>query len=317
MRACECKICRMLSGKSRELSYCLVGVAGGAMSSFGPSVFPDAPHWIWPTLFFACTGLLLSGLLLLLIDFLPNKPDGRPVVSVLATIIFSFAVATLIGWILWPKATVISTAISDKPVPDSVLRHQSGEITELSNFLEKDESELWAAFDLYPMLEKNIGIQNIRIRDRLSGHPEAFSYNNFTEGPGNALMALAVAGKYHTTPSGVSFDEGSHDALYLVLTQKYVDAVKFIERFQKSNVMPSSLILSLSDFEKLIGKNAESIIDIINSRMNESDDYILEYNNVNSKYYKVIHNDFAEKFIPLRPEAEKVVLEIRKYWHID
>ena len=287
------------------------------MSSIGPAVFPDAPHWIWPTLFFACTGLLLSGLLLLLLDFLPNRPDGRPVVSVLATIVFSFGVAALSGWLLWPKAAIVTTAISDKPVQEFVLQHQSGEIRELSNFFEKDESELWVAFDLYPMLEKNIGIQNVRIYDRLSGHPKAFSYYNFTEGAGNALIALAVSGKYHTTPSGVSFDEGPHDALYLVLTQKYLDATKFIEKFQKSNVMPSSLIVSLSDFEKLIGKNVESMMIIINSRMNESDDYILEYNDVDSKYYKVIHNDFAEKFIPLRPGAEKIVIEIRKYSHID
>jgi hypothetical protein len=78
----------MLQGKIRDGVILLVGLTGGAMSSFGPMAFPGAPHWIWSVLFFVCAAIFLAGLVLLLIDLLPKK-DGAPLVPVWATTVFS------------------------------------------------------------------------------------------------------------------------------------------------------------------------------------------------------------------------------------
>jgi hypothetical protein len=127
---------------------------------------------------------------------------------------------------------------------------QREQIGKLSSFLEKDENELRTAFDLYPMLDRNIVIQKHRIEDRLEGHPESFKYNNYIEGDGDTMIFLAKEGKYQTTPSGVSVNEGPHDALFLVTTDKYRESMKFIEGFQKSTFMPTSVIIPLGSVDE-------------------------------------------------------------------
>jgi hypothetical protein len=75
----------MLHGKLRDAVILFVGLAGGAMTSFGPAAYPAAPHWVWFALFILCACIFLFGLSLLVADLVadvfPSKGGGRRLFS--------------------------------------------------------------------------------------------------------------------------------------------------------------------------------------------------------------------------------------------
>lgn len=125
---------------------------------------------------------------------------------------------------------------------------------------------------------------------------------------------LAMEGKYHSTPSGPSIDEGPRDVLYLITTAKYQNAQKRINNFLNSALVPDSIKAPLVEFNKTIGVDIEIMTRALNARMNENDDYFLKYNEIGSKYYKVLNHDYVTRFVSIKPKADAVLSAISRHW---
>ena len=59
------------------------------------------------------------------------------------------------------------------------------------------------------------------------------------------------------------------------------------------------------------------MIRVLNIKMNDSEEYFINADKYDSKYYEAINNAYAEKFIPLKPKADLVLSALSKYWHTD
>ena len=210
------------------------------------------------------------------------------------------------------QATKTAPPSPPSTTPDSIKAAQLQAIRTLDSDLSKDEMGLRQMFDMQNILEKNIRIQVARIAFRIAGRLEDFKYNNFTEGDGNFIM-LAMEGKYHTTASGVAIDEGPHDVLFLVTTDKFQRSQKALQSFINSSLIPDPIKDTLKGFKATVDHDMELMIRIMNSRLNQHDEYFTEYDRVWSQYYKVINNDYATQIISLRPHAELVSLQIGKF----
>ncbi len=246
-----------------------------------------------------------------------NRPEGghrQRMIALVGMVVCGAGFLGFAGAYFWPSPLPTHGEVHPSPpsvTPDAIRAAQLQAISTLESDLSKDEMGLRQMFDMQNILEKNIKVQVARIAFRIAGRLEDFKYNNFTEGDGSFIM-LAMEGKYHTTASGVALDEGPRDVLFLVTTEKFQRSQKALESFINSSSIPDATKTTLRGFKATVDHDMELMIRIMNSRLNQHDEYFTEYDKVGSQYYKVINNDYATQMTSLRPEADLVSLEIGK-----
>jgi hypothetical protein len=221
-----------------------------------------------------------------------------------------------IAWGLWEVRTQEKVADESTQTEASKLVSQAqfAKVAELEQFLGgKDEMDLRIAFDLPNILQKNIATQVIRIGFIKSGREKEFLYSNFTDG---AWIAWVKEGHYTTGPSGVHIEAGPKDVLHLVITTKFQIAQKRLIEFANSALIPNSIKMQVTEFNNTLNKNTSLMMEIMDQRMHESENYFLLSGTMDTPYYGVILTDFSRRVFPLKPAADRVLSAIADSWRI-
>jgi SPOR domain len=84
----------MLQGKTRDIAILFIGLAGGAMSSFGPVAFPTWPVIVWRIGFFLSGAIFVIGLIYLVADLFKESLSPKKIIAAAITGIIVFGVAS-------------------------------------------------------------------------------------------------------------------------------------------------------------------------------------------------------------------------------
>ena len=283
-------------------------LAGIALSIIGPEVPPGIGWGV-----FAIAGVLGAASLV--------RHRGTRLTPAIGIIVSAIA---LIGFVLWyihdqnlSKPSTATTAGTPtgrtSPIRAEVSEAQFAELTQLSNFIGKDENGLRDTFDFMQVLHRNIAVQSIRIRFRNAGKLDEFLYNNYTEGDGSWIF-IAMPGKYHVTPSGVHVDAGPRDVCFLVTTAQYQSAQRTISEFINSPLIPESIRDDLKSYKHVVDSDYERMAYTLDKFMKQGDDFFLKSQDYGGPYYGVIQSDyFSSSFTLLKSKADVVVRDIAKY----
>jgi hypothetical protein len=196
-----------------------------------------------------------------------------------------------------------------------VSQAQFTKVTELEKFFGgKEEYDLRVLFDLPFILDKNIQTQLIRMSLIKAGREKEFFYNNYSDN--GSFIFWAKEGYFKTDASGVQVFSGPKDVHYLVTTTKFQTAQRKLVEFMNSALIPESIKHEVSKFNATIHKNTELMTSILDARLNQDDRYFTHYNDMSGPFYAVISNDFADKIIHLKPQADRILAAIAASWKI-
>ncbi|MGB9426797.1 MAG: hypothetical protein WCB09_10260, partial [Methylocella sp.] len=197
-----------------------------------------------------------------------------------------------------------------------VVQEQFAEMKELKDFLNgNDEMGIRMLFDIPHMLTRNIEILNIKIIFIRAGKWEEFQYYNYSEGDREMVM-LAKEGHYSIGQSGVHIEAEAHDVLFIVTTAKYQQSIKMFTKFINSTLILESVKKEVIALAEIINLNVKSIINLLNEKMHQNEEYFLQYMNMNSQFYGVIVSEYARKINPLKPSVDRVLSAITATWKI-
>jgi hypothetical protein len=198
-----------------------------------------------------------------------------------------------------------------------IFEAQFGELKELQEFLGgKDEMGLRETFDIPFMLTRNIEILKKKISFIRSGKWEDFQYEPYLEGHRD-MVFWAKENKFSVGPSGVQINATPHDVLLLVTTTKHQNTKATLVRFVNSPLIPGDIKAAIAAFTMNINQNVELMIRVMDERMNQDENYFLEYLKMGSPFYGVIVSDFAAHITPLKPLADHILALISAHWSIN
>ena len=178
----------------------------------------------------------------------------------------------------------------------------------------KDENDLRQLFDLPNILQKNINTQIIRVGFIKAGKESDFFYSNYTDN-GSWIM-WAKPGYFSTGPSGVQLNTGPKDVHHLVTTTKFQGSQRKLIEFSNSVLIPDSIKVEINGFNDAVNKDTELMMQILDEKLHEDEDYFLLNMAMGTKYYGVIVSAFAVRMIHLKPAADRVLSSIAASWKI-
>ena len=215
------------------------------------------------------------------------------------------------------KPPIPDSTQTEKQIPE-VSQAQFSEMKQVADFLgRKNETDLRSEFDLESMLIRNINILRIKIGFIRSGKWEEFNYGPYLEGGPKNMIYRARTGQYSVGPSGVHIDAGPHDVVLLVETAKHQDAAAKMDGFINSPLLPEDVKIALKNFSHVMGEDVELMIDILDEKMHESEEFFLQVDAIDSPYHHVIQNEYAVRFKAIKPSSDRVLNAIATHWHID
>jgi hypothetical protein len=204
----------------------------------------------------------------------------------------------------------VAKATMPEPHP-LVFQAQFAEMRRLEGFFGgKDENDLRELFDLNRIIKKNIEVQNIRINYIRSGIEKEFFYSNYTDN--GSFIMWAKEGKYTVGPNGVHVDAGPLDVLYLVTTNTFQTAQRQIVEFENSALIPEQVKGEIRAFKKIVGEDAELMMRVMDEKMHQDQNYFLRYLDMGGPFHGVIMNEYATRFMPLKPAADRILSAIAK-----
>jgi hypothetical protein len=197
-----------------------------------------------------------------------------------------------------------------------VLSTQLEQLRELEKlFAGKNEVDLDTQFD-FPNLEE----MNIRmIRDRIIHVQKTGDKTNFDLTPyingGSELLATDIAGDtlVHTSAGGVFRPDFSRVAM-IVLTAKYLNALKQLNYYEDSITIPKDVVVAIKDLDATVQKNARTLLDTLDSALQENQEYFLDGQ---MPPMGVIHERFVHSQIELKPKVDAILNASRKYLRAD
>ena len=158
-----------------------------------------------------------------------------------------------------------------------------------------------------------LDVNKIKIGFIRQGKLAEFFYNNYADN-GQMIIYLDPSRNATQTPHGVHVEAEPRDVNIIITTTKYQMSMAELERLKHSSLTPDSVSAALLEFQQAVSANYETMIHVLNNRLNEDEGYFLENDKSGSKYHKVIDNDYVKRFVSLKPKADKVAAAIRAYW---
>ncbi|MGY0573480.1 hypothetical protein ACTGJ9_022350 [Bradyrhizobium sp. RDM12] len=104
----------------------------------------------------------------------------------------------------------------------------------------------------------------------------------------------------------------------IILTKKYQNSSAMLSRFAESGRLPNPVLGAVKDFDRAIADNVSIMQNVLNDSLQESRQFFLQGENVNSpNYFGVINARFSDKFVQLKPKAEAVMTSVRAYLKVN
>lgn len=233
-----------------------------------------------------------------------------------------YLVAAIVGGALTACACAAVDYISRReiasqvtPQPTSaVTAAQFAEMQELHDLLgEKDEMQLRETFDLPYMLLRNMDILQIKVGFIHAGKWRDFLTQHYGEGNGDAIL-WEKPGVVTRGPNGMHLNPGPLDVILIVTTVKYQQSKKRLIQLSNSALIPVHIKAKLIDLDRLIDADVNIMMQVLDGKLHENENYILQYKNVKSPYYGGVVSEYARRFRPLKPLSDDIVAAIGNRW---
>lgn len=249
---------------------------------------PEKQVVFWTGLAGAST-LMLAAIVVALKGEVEEERRGRKarMLSLFGMIVCIIGFAGFAITYFWPASPVqpLIEQTDNSKTPSYVASAQFEELKKVETFFgERDELKLRELFDLTAIFKKNIDVQITRIKYIKSGHDSDFYYNNYTDN--GIFIVWAKEGHYAVSQSGVNINAGPKDVLYLVTTSKFQSAQERINNFISSALIPDNIKNAIKDFNSALNKQPETMLQILDERMHEDEEYFISHLAVGSKYYR-------------------------------
>jgi hypothetical protein len=188
-------------------------------------------------------------------------------------------------------------------------------IKEVDQFIgEPDEMSLRKEFGFPEMMDTNIKaiINNLRRYKRTGVNL------HYPIPQGDTLIDSRFAkGHIQRKGGGFQMDVDDTTVYFILLPKDYVSSKARLLKMTNSAELPSVIIKSLKQFDSVIQQNATYLIEVLSAAMDKDQNLYLEYDNPNSPMVHELDALYLDKFVQLRPEADKVRDAIRSYLHVN
>ena len=94
---------------------------------------------------------------------------------------------------------------------------------------------------------------------------------------------------------------------------KYIDSRRRLNEFKSSAQVPQDVVDALKEFDDLVERNTVLMFDSINENLATDPRYIIEDEQVGSKFYGSARGAYWSKFGYLNPKAEIIRLRLRDH----
>ncbi len=210
-----------------------------------------------------------------------------------------------IGFLSWQKASIAA-----EPQPTS----QMQEIKEVERFIaEPDELVLRGQFGLNEMLDMNIKLVTDMVASAKEGRPRSQELMNYTAN--KMVMVVKDLTTGHVTRHGGTFQlNGDVNSVFeVVLPSSYSINIRKLQKFEASPELPTSIIQALKGFDAAIDGDAELLASVENDALKKDPNYFLHFDDTTSPFFHVVDTIYLDKFVELRPKADKVRDAIRQF----
>jgi hypothetical protein len=215
-----------------------------------------------------------------------------------------------------PSAEEVASALLAKApwlgrpsVVPVALQPSAGQLEEIKQIddliVARDENGLRQAFGFPSMLDVNTRMTRDRIIQFRNTNQE-----NFNVGPyqfdGGQMLINNEEGEIRRHGGGFVINL-HHDRVSLImLAGEYVRGKGFLLKCENSSELPISIIEAIKDLDSAVTQNAETLRTVLNDGLKENPDYFLQYDQVSSPYFQHVSELYLNKFIQLRPKADKI-----------
>jgi len=200
-------------------------------------------------------------------------------------------------------ASLPATKISDS---------QLEEIKALDQLIaQPDEWAVGEVFGMNEMMRMNFKL----VRDMVGACDKGIPRVPDPYAKNKEIMIVKALAKGHTTQlGGTSQYTGDCSTVFqVVLPIAYSINTRKLEQFEASSVLPESVIQSLKDLEGAVKTNAETLAHVQDDALKKNPSYFLEYDNPKSSFFHAVDPMYSNRFIELKPKADAVNAEIRKF----
>jgi hypothetical protein len=129
------------------------------------------------------------------------------------------------------------------------------------------------------------------------------------------IMIVKALTNGHTTQVGgaVQYTGDCNTVFQVALPIAYSINTRKLQQFEASSVLPQSVIQSLKGLEGAVKTNAETLAQVEDDALKKNPDYFLEYDNPTSPFFHAVDAMYSNRFIELKPKADDVNAEVRKF----
>ena len=200
-------------------------------------------------------------------------------------------------------------------IPTPLLAAQIDELKAVNELVcGKEEYELDKVFDLDRLARFNARLMaNWTIPGIIPADQMAETDAFFKGGQGQISLKYV---KPVVTRNGVEIREDNPRAR-LNLTPKYVANLALLKKYEMSAILPEDVREALKELDVLVNDDTSLIFDVANDLYNADPDDLYYNEYVNSPHFGVFTSEYARRFKPLKPSADKVATAIRKYLQIN
>lgn len=191
---------------------------------------------------------------------------------------------------------------------------QKEKISELEKLIiGRNEMELRTMFGFPLMMEANIKMNIALVRHLKEGGTEPVDLRQFTIG--TEFLATHLS---HYGGAMASDDPLNGKRVHaLRLPSQYSSAKQQLFAFENSPELPTSITTAIKNFDDVVGKNANQLLEVLDETIGKDPNYYLRYDDVSSPdYFHKIDGIWFERFIQLKPEADKITNAIRQFLYI-
>ena len=233
-------------------------------------------------------------------------------VSVLAVgVFFGFLGDELGSWALreYQRQKAVEQSTSQPNV--SFAQEQ---IKELNKFIiEPDEMTLREEFGLNEMMSMNIKLVKDMVANSKGMGPRSLGLLQYAQN--KEIMVVNDLTVGHLSRHGGAFQlEGDASTVFeVVLPSAYSSNIRRLGKFEVSSELPSSIIQTLNEFDAAVKGNAETLARVEDAALKRNPNYFLYYDDFESPFFHQIDTLYFDKFIQLRPKADRVRDAIRQF----
>jgi len=196
----------------------------------------------------------------------------------------------------------------EQPIPPPLLEAQLAELREVEDFIaRKSEGELRDTFDFPNILEFNVKMIRRQFGHAEPGVEEFFQGGEGRLDPSRVKLTLGTGGQgHHAEP--IDGRVG-----WINVSAKYVQSRATLNRMADSPRLPTGVIRQLKRLNLAVETNSTTMTAVLDEAMVTDQRRFTNYANGGAPEYAWINNTYWHRFQKLKPIAEDVGAEIRKY----